>query len=95
MTQKNIEIDGKWFSLETVKEALKKHCGFEEEEYQFQVNDVVRDNYEHYRICVVDLNDKPIAYSPNFTPPTIEIERLWNCGYRKIGELKDFLKERK
>ena len=51
MSDKMIEVGGQQFSESTIKEALKKHCGFKEK-YQFQVGDVVLSRWGDWRIIV-------------------------------------------
>ena len=90
---KTINIDGKEFSEETVKEALKKHCDFEksnkEKQHIFKPGDVVVTIFDNPRLItnqsVVDLTDG--GYYSN-----LNCQKAYEGNdYKYVGRITDFI----
>jgi len=95
MSEKMITVKGKDFSEDTIVEALKKQCLFEEEKeeepYVFKVGDVARNRADKARIILRingemrSINNKGIEESEG--QHDFEV-----FGYKLIGVLSDFIK---
>ncbi len=81
---KIINIKGKEISEDTIIEALKKHCGFEEEP-DLKAGDIVRNAYGT-RIIVKDIGGLLMAYNLGGLEQADETNSAWK-NYKKIGTL--------
>ncbi len=81
-----INIRGKEISEDTIVEALKKHCGFEEEPL-LKAGDIVRNECGEIRIIVdMDFTGKLAAFDINGKMQSKEGNSVWPT-YRTIETL--------
>lgn len=90
-----ITIRGKQFSEETIVEALEKHCNFEEEKYIFQPGDVVVNRGGDFRIIVGNVFSNFASYNLQGYKQSNLQEDFEYWGYKKIGTLTNYIKEKK
>ena len=85
-----ITIDGREFSEDTIKAALKAHCEFEEK-YVFKAGDVAKGDHSTIRIIVM-LEGKLKSFNSNGDYMITGQEKFETMGYRKIGTISDYIK---
>ncbi len=86
---KTINIKGKEISEDTIVEALKKHCGFTEDE-PLKAGDIVHNEYGDIRIIVCNNGKELIAYDVYGYRQSSETGRAWKT-YKKISVLDTIL----
>lgn len=96
MLDKMIDVDGRKYSVDTVKEALKSAGIFTEkkERYIFRAGDVVE--YREYgmvsRRVIVNVSDELWGISVDSGRNTVKGQDNFEAyGYKKIGKLKNYL----
>jgi len=92
---KMINIKGREISEETVIEALKKHCNFEEkfkEKYIFQAGDIAVNCNKEKRI-IVGTCGRLVSIDANGNEQSKSQQSFESWGYEKIGKLKDLLEK--
>lgn len=90
-----ITVRGKTFSVETVVEALQKHCNFEEEKpYVFQAGDVAIAPHYSNALRIICKDNKGGIMSVNIDGyvQSQSQSNFESNGYKKIGRLSDFIK---
>jgi len=90
MSEKMVDVRGQQISEDTVVEALRKHCGFQEK-YQFKAGDVAKCRGKALRIiCRVDGKLHSLALDGSLMSSGQTAFEFYD--YEKIGELKDFIR---
>lgn len=91
---KEIEIDGRMFSEDTIKEALKNHVDFTVKEvpHQFKAGEVVETPEGGRRIIVKERKTGRLAayFRDGYWASDEQDFQKWN--YKKIGRISDFIK---
>ena len=91
MSDKMVKIGGQEFSESTIKEALKKHCGFEEKSYQFQAGDVAsRSQFGGWRI-IVNSGGTLMSFDLDGQHQTTKQSGFEINGYEKITTLRKLI----
>ena len=90
MSEKMVNVRGQQISEDTVVEALRKHCGFQEK-YQFKAGDVAKCRSKALRIiCRVDGKLHSFGLDGSLMCSGQTDFELFS--YEKIGELKDLIR---
>ncbi len=89
-----MKIKGIEFSEETIVGWAKQAgVSFEEPKYQFKAWDIAENDCGYKRIIIWDTKDKePRSFDPIGCPQSQGQAKFENHGYKKIGELKDYIK---
>jgi hypothetical protein len=95
--ERGLTIDGKWFSISTIQEALKKYCSFEEkkekDKYDFKPGDVCVFKKSGGTRIIIQKNDMEKITSVDLNGILHEIRVIDSNYYQYVGRLSDFITE--